>query len=115
MCKELRLLRRMENNPASYFKLVEAYRMIENAVEKSELFVCLADALSPLAQEDIHLLARFSDPLAAVAEVWYQYQAAMSGYDDMRDFLADVGGRYDHDDDDDDYDDDFDGEDDCFA
>lgn len=105
MSDSVLLLRRLENDPANYYKLVQVYRMKRSGMEGSEFFEYLSDALSAFKHADIDLLMCFNDPLAAVTDAWYRYQTEMGGYDDVRDFLEDVAGHYD-------YDDDFDLEDD---
>ena len=110
--KEIRLLRRLENNLASYHKLVKAYKkrqiiqMAGSIAERQKIFRYLTDVLFELEQADIDLLLCFDDPLAMVNNLWHKHQAAMCGYEDVLDFLADVYG---------DYDEDFDGEDDFFS
>lgn len=103
MSKEIRLLRRLENNLASYHKLVKAHkkresiRMAGSIAQRNELFNYLSDVLFELEQSDIDLLLCFEDPLAMVDDLWHKHQAAMCGYDDVLDFLADVYGDYDKD------------------
>lgn len=114
MSRELKLLRRLESNIASYHKLIKSYkkreiiRMAGEIAQRNELFEFLTDGLFELKQEAIDQLLCFANPLAAVTDIWREHQIRMGGYDDVVDFVAVLTGLIDSE-----LDDDCEEDDDC--